>query len=228
LNENLPLLKPNARDSFVDANNNSRVSDRYVEDGSFVKLKNIQYKMNILIPPNHTTTQPRLSKMQPIKQINSQIETYTSEFKENIRKRMLELGFEQDPRSNELMEYIYEYKKLEFGKEDITKRKRNKNVVPECNRCNALLMNNEQCTRRKKEESDFCGTHVKGTPNGVLKQHNQPQIHRVEVVAKEIHGIVYYIDDKNRIYNTEEIMAGKVNPAIVGYWNPDDLKIVYL
>lgn len=30
------------RYSFTDANNNARVSDRYVEDGSFVKLKNIQ------------------------------------------------------------------------------------------------------------------------------------------------------------------------------------------
>ena len=32
----------NPRYSFTDANNNARVSDRYVEDGSFVKLKNIQ------------------------------------------------------------------------------------------------------------------------------------------------------------------------------------------
>lgn len=31
----------NPRYSFVDANNNSRVSDRFVEDGSFVKIKNI-------------------------------------------------------------------------------------------------------------------------------------------------------------------------------------------
>ena len=31
----------NPRYSFTDANNNSRVSDRYVEDGSFIKIKNI-------------------------------------------------------------------------------------------------------------------------------------------------------------------------------------------
>ena len=36
----------NPRYSFVDANNNARVSDRYVEDGSFVKLKNIQLGYN--------------------------------------------------------------------------------------------------------------------------------------------------------------------------------------
>lgn len=162
------------------------------------------------------------------KYLNKQIEEYTIEFKNEIRNKILSLNFEEKHKANELMEFIYEYKKLEFGKEDITKRKRNKNIVPECNRCNALLMNNEQCTRRKKEDGDFCGTHIKGTPNGILKQNNQLQMHRVEVVAKEIHGIVYYIDDKNRIYNTEEIMAGKENPTIVGYWNPDNLNIVYL
>jgi hypothetical protein len=32
----------NPRFTFVDANSNIRVSDRYVEDGSFVKIKNIQ------------------------------------------------------------------------------------------------------------------------------------------------------------------------------------------
>ena len=32
----------NPRYSFTDANNNSRVSDRYVEDGSFVKIKDLQ------------------------------------------------------------------------------------------------------------------------------------------------------------------------------------------
>ncbi|MBS1661034.1 MAG: TonB-dependent receptor, partial [Bacteroidetes bacterium] len=32
----------NPRYSFTDPNNNARVSDRYVEDGTFVKLKNIE------------------------------------------------------------------------------------------------------------------------------------------------------------------------------------------
>ncbi len=32
----------NPRYSFTDANSNIRVSDRYVEDGSFIKIKNIQ------------------------------------------------------------------------------------------------------------------------------------------------------------------------------------------
>lgn len=34
------------RYSFIDANNNTRVSDRYVEDGSFIKIKNLQLGYN--------------------------------------------------------------------------------------------------------------------------------------------------------------------------------------
>jgi TonB-linked SusC/RagA family outer membrane protein len=36
----------NPRYSFIDANNNTRVSDRYVEDGSFIKIKNLQLGYN--------------------------------------------------------------------------------------------------------------------------------------------------------------------------------------
>jgi TonB-dependent starch-binding outer membrane protein SusC len=36
----------NPRYSFIDANNNTRVSDRYVEDGSFIKVKNLQLGYN--------------------------------------------------------------------------------------------------------------------------------------------------------------------------------------
>jgi TonB-linked SusC/RagA family outer membrane protein len=39
------------RYSFIDANNNSRVSDRYVEDGSFIKIKNILLGYNIQARP---------------------------------------------------------------------------------------------------------------------------------------------------------------------------------
>ncbi len=36
----------NPRYTFIDANNNTRVSDRYVEDGSFIKIKNLQLGYN--------------------------------------------------------------------------------------------------------------------------------------------------------------------------------------
>ncbi len=41
----------NPRYSFTDANNNSRVSDRYVEDGSFIKIRNILLGYNFQFAP---------------------------------------------------------------------------------------------------------------------------------------------------------------------------------
>ena len=41
----------NPRYSFTDANNNARVSDRYVEDGSFIKVRNILLGYNFQLKP---------------------------------------------------------------------------------------------------------------------------------------------------------------------------------
>ena len=151
------------------------------------------------------------------KHLNDAISEYIVEFKNNIRDKIIELGLEEGQSMHKLMEYIYEYPKMEFKKGDVAKRKRNKNAVPDNNRCNARLANNEQCTRRRKDGSEYCGTHVKGTPNGQVSQCGECKLLRTEVTAKEIDGIVYYIDEQNRIYNTEQVMSNKQNPDIIGY-----------
>ena len=48
------------RYSFIDANDNSRASDRYVEDGSFVKIKNIQLGYNFNLGSDSAFTDVRL------------------------------------------------------------------------------------------------------------------------------------------------------------------------
>ena len=160
--------------------------------------------------------------------LNKQIDEYIVQFKKDIHSKILDIGFNEKEKANCLMEFVYDYNKLEFNREDVMKRKRNKNTVPDSNRCSALLINNEQCTRRKKNDCEFCGTHMKGTPNGVLKLNSQQKMFRVEVVAKEINGIVYYIDDKNRVYNTEEIMSGRENPSVIGYVASENNHVVYV
>ena len=57
---------------------------------------------------------------------------------------------------------------MELTQEDFVKRKRIKNSVPLYERCMALKSNGKQCTRRKKGNCKFCGTHIKGTQNGVV------------------------------------------------------------
>jgi hypothetical protein len=151
------------------------------------------------------------------KRINSKIDEYNKKFKTDIRDKILQLNFDEKDKANELTEYIFEYQRLSIEKEDLSKRKRLKNSIPAENRCNARRANDEQCTRRRKEGSEYCGTHAKGTPNGFLNSDQSRDINRkIEVVAEEINGIVYYIDSFLNIYKTEDIMSGKENPQIIG------------
>jgi hypothetical protein len=152
------------------------------------------------------------------KRINKKLETYITDFKDSIRNKINELNLDDKVAQNDLLEFVYDYQRLVLSKDDMIKRKRIKNSIPINNRCSAKRANGEQCTRRKKDDGDFCGTHVKGTPHGFLQTNGEiPEdtLHKVEVVAEEIFGIVYYIDDANNVYKTEDIMQDKPNPDII-------------
>lgn len=82
----------NPRYSFVDANNNSRVSDRYVEDGSFVKLKNIQLGYTISKFPNRI----RISKIRIYFQVkNALVITKYTGFDPEIAGGVLDTGIDR-------------------------------------------------------------------------------------------------------------------------------------
>lgn len=153
------------------------------------------------------------------KRINKKIETYVTTFKNDIRTKITSLEFDDSEKSkvNELLEYVFDYERLAMLKDDLIKRKRIKNSIPSLNRCNAKRANGEQCTRRRKDKCEFCGTHVKGTPHGLIQttETNENIIQKIDVVAEEICGIVYYIDKFNNVYKTEDILGGKQNPAII-------------
>ena len=119
---------------------------------------------------------------------------------------------------NDLIEFIYEYERLILTKDDFIKRKRVKNSIPNTNRCSAKRANGEQCTRRRKEDCEFCGTHYKGTPHGLMldKDVNDDNKKSIEVNAEEINGIIHYIDKYGNVYNIGDIMSGKENPEVIG------------
>lgn len=151
------------------------------------------------------------------KRINKKIETYVTAFKDALKIKITELSFDDKPKTNELLEYVYEYERLVMAKDDLIKRKRIKNSIPVMNRCCANRASGEQCTRRRKENSEFCGTHIKGTPHGLiqLNETTDTASQKLEVFAEEIFGIVYYIDKYNNVYKTEDILEGNANPRIV-------------
>ena len=152
------------------------------------------------------------------RRINKKIENYISEFKDNVKQKASELGLNTDPKLSQIVQYIYDYDRLALCKEDFMKRKRVKNIVHLSDRCCAKRANGEQCTRRRKDNTtEFCGTHLKGTPHGIcdLEEDDKPKGIQIEVWAQDIQGIVYYIDKASNVYNMEDIMQHKVNPKII-------------
>lgn len=152
------------------------------------------------------------------KRLNKKIENYLSEFKDNIRDKATELGIVNE-NTNKLLMYIYDYERLAISQQDITKRKRLKSIIPLYERCCAKRANDERCTRRKKEGSEYCGTHIKGIPNGTMDMEddnvNTNTMTKVEVWSQDIMGIIYYIDANYNVYQAEDILNNKVNPNII-------------
>ena len=151
------------------------------------------------------------------KRLTKKAEFYITNFKDNIREKATQLGISQNPEMYQLLQYIYDYERLSFNKEDFQKRKRVKNFVPIFDRCCAKKSSNEQCTRRKKEGCEYCGTHVKGTPHGIVDNQtdNKVSTQKIEVWGQDIQGIIYYIDGNNNVYKPEDIIINKVNPKII-------------
>lgn len=160
------------------------------------------------------------------RKLNKKVETYITSFKENIREKSSELGLGKNEDVNQLIQFIYDYDRLNFGKEDFMKRKRVKNVVPFYDRCCAKRANDEQCTRRKKEGSEYCGTHIKGCPHGIIDlqngNNNSNNTKKIEVWAQDIQGIIYYIDNDFNVYQAEDIVTNKINPKIIAKYVKKD------
>jgi len=157
------------------------------------------------------------------KRLNKKLESYITGFKDHIREKSSQMGMGKNEQMNQLLQYVYDYERLSFSKDDFQKRKRVKNFVPIFDRCCAKRASNEQCTRRKKEGCEYCGTHIKGTPHGIVDGQNEPKANtkKVEVYAQDIMGIIYYIDKNNNVYQAEDIVSNKLNPKVIAKYVKD-------
>ena len=98
--------------------------------------------------------------------INKTLSNYVRTFKNDLANVIKDMETnDKGVDVNEFISYVYDYPKLVLNPTDFNKRKRLKNTIPVTNRCNACKANGEQCTRRRKEDSEFCGTHSKGVPH---------------------------------------------------------------
>ena len=112
--------------------------------------------------------------------------------------------------------YLSEYNGIVLSCEDFKKRNRVKSVIAQHDRCNAKRADGYQCTRRRKGEEVFCGTHLKGRPHGVVSSPERVvTTKRVMVWAEDIEGIIYYIDKEQNVYDTTDIINNKKNPRVI-------------
>ena len=182
------------------------------------------------------------------KKITKKISEYISTFKNDIKEKAESIGNLNTEENMKLLQFIYDYERLIITKEDISKRKRQKSLVPSGVRCLALRSCSEQCSRRRSVSSCFCGTHNKGIPHGSLSLDESASsssssssesssessssgapgapselpdqnTKKMEVCAHEIEGIMYYLDNIKNVYSPEEIHMKKHNPKKIGTYN---------
>ena len=159
--------------------------------------------------------------------ITKKVDTHLTSFKEDIKEwfDVNNSDISGDANKNAFLQFIFDYGTLSLSKEDFARRKRIKNTVPLQIRCCACRATGEQCTRRRKDGHEFCGTHIKGTPYGVVEQNKLETntLKKKEIWVQEIKGINYFIDDTNNIYLHDDILQQTKNPTIIGkYFNDSE------
>lgn len=165
------------------------------------------------------------------KRIAKKVDDYIHNFKQEIKELILSLQIHEADGGKLLLQSIFDKPNLQLTQEDFIKRQRAKNIVNLQDRCTAKRASGELCSRKKKKDSPFCGTHCKGIPYGCVDDasqynhtsssfdtntppHNTSQ--RIHIYTTEIDGIIYYIDEKRNAYSMEDIMNNTTNPHVIG------------
>lgn len=188
------------------------------------------------------------------RRIGTKIESYIIDFKDAISSKIRELGIAStssiastaytnpanaanacENGNNAALEnlckqltlFVYDYEKLKLVKEDFMKRKRVKNMVPLQQRCLAKRANGEQCTRKKKEGCDYCGTHTKGVPCSIMDKNEsdapKPNQESINIWVQNIKGIEYFIDGSHNVYKHEDVINNSTNPRIIAKYAKNDV-----
>lgn len=133
------------------------------------------------------------------RRVNKKIEEYITKLKTDLKDFIGTKDSITEGVYNELINYIDMYERLELTKEDIEKRRRVKNKISDCERCLALKADGTQCTRRRLDKFDYCGTHKQNRPNGIVEDHKE--VKKKVLTSTTINGIIYYLDETGAKYD---------------------------
>ena len=152
------------------------------------------------------------------RKIDEQVNTYITRFKEHVRREILD----NSNTANKTVEEIFKFDDFKFDISSINKKKRVRNVIPNDERCIAYRADKDRCTRKKKDGCDVCGTHMKGTPHGVINSTDiKVNIKKIEIFTQDIGGIIYYVDNDKNVYSSNDIMKNVNIPSVIGKYTID-------
>lgn len=144
---------------------------------------------------------------------------------DNFKNILLEQIEKQTPYSA-IMEFVKSYEFPVLVEEDYSKKRRVKNPIPFHEKCTAKAANGDQCSRRKKKGHEFCGTHNKARPHGIITppqgdEENEGENvvkKEIEVWLEDINGIMYWINDVGTVYHPDDIRTNIENPRIIAHY----------
>ena len=151
------------------------------------------------------------------KKLQTHVDSYVTNFKGQVRDILLN----NDQKSiNDKLEEIFEIPPCLIDMKSFSRKKRARNIIADSERCCAFKAAQDRCTRKRREGHNVCGTHLKGTPHGMINEEIQEKTtKKIDVFTMDIGGIIYYVDNKRRVYSSTEIMSGKTNPTQIGCYN---------
>jgi len=155
--------------------------------------------------------------------LNALITDFMDDFKSALRDKL------QSGESHlSIIDYIDNYHPPTITEEDVMKKKRIKNVIPFHDKCIAKRANGEQCSRRKKKDGDFCGTHSKACPHGTISLDtmtfnniagNKGVVKKqIEVWLEDINGIMCWINSEGAVYHPDDIRNNIENPRVISHY----------
>ena len=97
--------------------------------------------------------------------------------------------------------------------------------VKSCDRCMAKRADGQRCSRRHKPNQKFCGTHCKGTPNGIYCQNDEQAVvwNKEHLSVIEVRGIPYFINAQGKVYLHRDVLAGIKGPKVIGTYTDGNL-----
>lgn len=140
----------------------------------------------------------------------------TPPIQECIHEKIRELGFDDVDKATALASFVL----LTTLQQRKKKRKTKEESTATDQRCTAKRANGEQCSRRRKDGSEHCGTHNKSAPHGQILS-DADDVQQIELFTQKFRGIVYFIDSTGHVYCTEDVLENTQNPRIIATWVKD-------